>query len=59
AVMTLSELMAEDARTLWATAQALSQSVALAAAPVSPRPLPPLLFFTDPERTPRPWETAA
>lgn len=21
--------------------------------------LPPLLFFTDPERTPRPWETAA
>ncbi|MDM8352586.1 MULTISPECIES: thiamine phosphate synthase [Brevundimonas] len=57
--MTLSELMAEDARTLWATAQALSQSVALTAAPVSPRPLPPLLFFTDPERTPRPWETAA
>jgi len=57
--MTLSELMAEDARTLWAAAQALSQSVALAAAPVSPRPLPPLLFFTDPERTPQPWETAA
>lgn len=51
--------MAEDARTLWAAAQTLSQSVALAAAPVSPRPLPPLLFFTDPERTPRPWETAA
>ena len=51
--------MAEDARTLWVAAQTLSQSVALAAAPVSPRPLPPLLFFTDPERTPRPWETAA
>lgn len=51
--------MAEDARALWAAALALSRSVAPAAAPVSPRPLPPLLFFTDPARTPRPWETAA
>jgi len=59
AVMTLSDFMAEDARALWATALALSQSVALAGAAVSPRPLPPLLFFTDPARTPRPWETAA
>lgn len=51
--MTLSE----DARTLWQTATALAR----AAAAVSPssRPLPPLLFFTDPARTPRPWETAA
>ncbi len=51
--MTLSE----DARTLWETATALAR----AAAAVSPpnRPLPPLLFFTDPTRTPRPWETAA
>ena len=51
--MTLSE----DARTLWQTAKALAR----AAAAVSPpkRPLPPLLFFTDPTRTPRPWETAA
>jgi thiamine-phosphate pyrophosphorylase len=51
--MTLSE----DARTLWQTATALAR----AAAAVSPpkRPLPPLLFFTDPTRTPRPWETAA
>lgn len=54
--MTLSE----DARTLWQTATALAR----AAAAVSPphdresRPLPPLLFFTDPTRTPRPWETA-
>jgi thiamine-phosphate pyrophosphorylase len=51
--MTLSE----DARTLWQTATALAR----AAAAVSPSkvPLPPLLFFTDPARTPRPWETAA
>lgn len=51
--MTLSE----DARTLWQTATALAR----AAAAVSPstRPLPPLLFFTDPARTPRPWEAAA
>ena len=51
--MTLSE----DARTLWQTATALAR----AAAAVSPpkKPLPPLLFFTDPARTPRPWETAA
>lgn len=51
--MTLSE----DARTLWQTATALARATAA----VSPRarPLPPLLFFTDPTRTPRPWETAA
>lgn len=51
--MTLSE----DARTLWQTATALAR----AAAAVSPPkvPLPPLLFFTDPTRTPRPWETAS
>lgn len=47
----------ENARRLWAEAQALNR----AAAAVSPAAdgLPPLLFFTDPERTPRPWETAA
>ena len=43
-----------DARTLWDAAVALAR----AAAPVSPRPLPPLLFFTDPVRTPEPWRTA-
>ncbi len=53
AVMTLSE----DARTLWQTAEAL----ALQARAVSPsaRTLPPLLFFTDPARTPDPLATAA
>lgn len=47
----------DDARALWDAAQALNR----AAAAVSPRGagLPPLLFFTDPGRTPRPWETAA
>jgi thiamine-phosphate pyrophosphorylase len=51
--MTLSE----DARTLWQTAKALalkSQAVSLQA----PR-LPPLLFFTDPQRTPDPRLTAS
>lgn len=51
------EDLGEDAQRLWSQAQALNR----AAAAVSPAAggLPPLLFFTDPERTPRPWETAA
>lgn len=53
AVMTLSE----DARTLWQTAEALALK-ALAVSP-SARPLPPLLFFTDPARSPDPLATAA
>lgn len=46
-----------DAEILWEVARVL----ACDAAEVSPaaRALPPLLFFTDPDRTPRPWETAA
>lgn len=50
-----------DAEILWEVASLLAR----AAAKVSRRDgpggpsLPPLLFFTDPERTPRPWETAA
>ena len=49
--MTLSK----DARILWQTAKAL----ALKSQAVSPRPrpLPPLLFFTDPQRTPDPGAT--
>lgn len=53
--------LTEDADALWRTATALAG----AAAAVSPfdgrerRPLPPLLFFTDPARTPAPWRTAA
>lgn len=49
--MTLSR----DADILWHTALALARRTA----PVSPhaRKLPPLLFFTDPERTPEPWLT--
>lgn len=45
-----------DAETLWEVARVLARE----AAKVSRGPaLPPLLFFTDPVRTPRPWETAA
>lgn len=47
-----------DAGILWNAAVALDR----AARPVSPNavahPLPPLLFFTDPTRTPEPWRTA-
>lgn len=46
-----------DKTGLWQAAQALNRS----AAAVSPAAaaLPPLLFLTDPDRTPRPWEIAA
>jgi|SRR6478672_2278648 len=45
-----------DAETLWEVARVLARD----AAKVSQGPaLPPLLCFTDPARTPRPWETAA
>ncbi|MDB5420876.1 MAG: thiamine phosphate synthase [Brevundimonas sp.] len=46
-----------DARLLWDAALGLNRAVR----PVSPEPrrsLPPLLFFTDPARTPEPWKTA-
>lgn len=56
-VMILPADYSDDARRLWSAAQALNR----AATAVSPRAdvLPPLLFLTDPERTPRPWRTAA
>ncbi len=46
-----------DAEILWEVARILARD----AAEVSPTPrdLPPMLFFTDPGRAPRPWETAA
>jgi thiamine-phosphate pyrophosphorylase len=50
-----------DAEILWEVASVLARDaakVSLAAARPGPA-LPPLLFFTDPDRTPRPWETAA
>lgn len=48
--------MRSDAEILWEVASGLARD----AAEVSREALrlPPLLFFTDPERTPRPWETA-
>lgn len=52
AVMTLPDGYSDAAHALWDAATALNRR----AGAVS---LPPLLFFTDPARTPRPWETAA
>ena len=54
-----------DAETLWDVASVLARDAAKVsraegrARAWAERNLPPLLFFTDPERTPRPWETAA
>lgn len=50
-----------DAQILWEVASVLARDAAkVSRANGRPPPnLPPLLFFTDPERTPRPWETAA
>lgn len=47
--------------TLWEVASLLArEAAAVSRAAGRPGPdLPPLLFFTDPERTPRPWEIAA
>ena len=49
------------AETLWEVASVLArEAAAVSRAAGRPAPnLPPLLFFTDPRRTPRPWETAA
>lgn len=50
-----------NADILWDTASQLARDAAQDSR-AAKRPflaLPPLLFFTDPERTPRPWETAA
>ena len=50
-----------DAEILWDVARVLAQDAADVSrrAGKPPVDLPPLLFFTDPGRTPRPWETAA
>jgi len=49
--------MRPDAEILWVVASGLARAAAEVSRPQ--RALPPLLFFTDPERTQRPWETAA
>lgn len=50
-----------EADILWQVASVLARdAVSVSRAAGRPAPnLPPLLFFTDPLRTPRPWETAA
>ena len=45
-----------DAETLWEVARVLARDAAKVSRGAA---LPALLFFTDPTRTPRPWETAA
>ena len=49
-------ILSDEAIRLWETAKALNRE----AARVSPSAgeLPPLIFMTDPDRTPRPWEIA-
>ena len=48
----------EDAARLWAVAQALARAADAVRGGGRSR-VPPMLLFTDPERTPRPWEIAA
>jgi thiamine-phosphate pyrophosphorylase len=50
-----SATLSNEARILWDAALGLART----ASSVSGRILPPLLFFTDPARTPEPWRTAA
>lgn len=50
-----------DAEILWEAASVLARDAAKVSRSRGQAipSLPPLLFFTDPDRTPRPWETAA
>lgn len=57
AAMEFPETTEEGAR-LWAVAQALARAADAVRGGVRSR-VPPMLLFTDPERTPRPWEIAA
>lgn len=50
--------MADEGVRLWAVAQDLARTADAVRGGVGSR-VPPMLLFTDPERTPRPWEIAA
>jgi thiamine-phosphate pyrophosphorylase len=50
-------ILSDEAIRLWETAKALNRQAARVSPPAGR--LPPLIFMTDPERTPRPWEVAA
>ena len=50
--------MTGDGARLWAVAQALARAADSVRGGVGSR-VPPMLLFTDPERTPRPWKIAA
>ncbi|QTN19951.1 thiamine phosphate synthase [Brevundimonas sp. AJA228-03] len=56
--MTEPVMMGTAATRLWAGARALARAAA-AVRGGAPSRVPPLLFFTDPRRTPRPWEIVA
>lgn len=47
-----------DAEILWEVASVLARDAADVSRATVGAGLPPLLFFTDPRRSPRPWETA-
>jgi thiamine-phosphate pyrophosphorylase len=50
--------LSKEARILWDAARGLALEAGSVSAPmVAGRILPPLLFFTDPVRTPEPWRT--
>lgn len=57
ATMECPETTEEGAR-LWAVAQALARAADAVRGGARSR-VPPMVLFTDPERTPRPWEIAA
>lgn len=48
----------EEGARLWAVAQALARAADAVRGGVRSR-VPPMLLFTDPDRTPKPWEIAA
>ena len=50
-------ILSDEAIRLWETAKGLNRDAARVS-PAAAR-LPPLIFMTDPERTPRPWVVAA
>lgn len=53
------ETLSDEARTLWTAALALARAAGGVSPHVGRPDLPPLLFFTDPERTAEPWTTAS
>ncbi len=53
------DALSVEGRSLWSAALALARATGTVSPEQRSRPLPPLLFFTDPARTPEPWTAAA